>query len=315
MSNCPRYRGALSKNHWHRHSKSPPNVVPSASRLSVSSARFRVRITHLAKQVRSVFRRALQISASQTDQVVWLLADNTGLRIRAQNKQAIIEYHLPGLVTPDAVPITMEGLAACEGTKADQFVGIDRPSEGLTVLRWDDRGIPQSFQFDAKKLQAEASPIQPETWVVNSPSLLGALADAMRIVPTDATRLALNCVQLQSLSRSSMPTTTTPARSARGPRSVTSSPTISASFVFGRAIHRAVEFHFCELVEFAVLTKTKVVTLSRYAVTPNAAKTLCTRRVVQRVWDAIDSGHFYPVPSPMNCPACPYRVPCRHWSG
>ena len=151
----------------------------------------------LAKQIRSVFRRALQLSATQTDQVVWLLADNSGLRIRAQNKQAIIEYHLPGLVTPDAVPITMEALAACEGTKADQFVGIDRPSEGLTVLRWDDRGIPQSFQFDAKKLQAEASPIQPETWVTNSPSLLGALADAMRIVPTDATRLALNCVQLR----------------------------------------------------------------------------------------------------------------------
>ena len=68
-------------------------------------------------------------------------------------------------------------------------------------------------------------------------------------------------------------------------------------------------------LEFAVLTKTKEVILSRHAITPNAAKTLRTRRVVQRVWDAIDARHFYPVPSPMNCLNCPYRIPCRQWSG
>ena len=113
----------------------------------------------LAKQIRSVFRRALQLSASQTDQVVWLLADTTGLRIRAQNQRAIIEYHLPGLVNPDAVPITMDALAACEGTKADQFVSIERQSDGPVVLRWDDRAVPQSFVFDAKKVKAEASPV------------------------------------------------------------------------------------------------------------------------------------------------------------
>lgn len=151
----------------------------------------------LAKQIRAVFRRALQLSANQTDQVVWLLADNSGLRIRAQNKQAIIEYHLPGLVTPDAVPITMDALAACEGTKADQFVSIERQSDGPVVLRWDDRAVPQSFVFDAKKVKAEASPVPPEAWTTNAPSLLGALADAMRIVPAEATRHSLNCVQLR----------------------------------------------------------------------------------------------------------------------
>ncbi len=151
----------------------------------------------LAKQIRSVFRRALQLSASQTDQVVWLLADNTGLRIRAQNKQAIIEYQLPGLVTPDAVPITMEALAACEGTKADQFVSIERQTDGPIVLRWDDRAVPQSFVFDATKVKAEASPVPPEAWTTNAPSMLSALADAMRIVPAEATRHSLNCVHLR----------------------------------------------------------------------------------------------------------------------
>ena len=32
LSNWPRYRGAFSRNHLQSHSKSPPNVVPSASR-------------------------------------------------------------------------------------------------------------------------------------------------------------------------------------------------------------------------------------------------------------------------------------------
>ena len=50
----------------------------------------------VAKQIRSVFRRALQISASQTDQVVWLVGDDSGLRIRTQNWRATAEYHLPG---------------------------------------------------------------------------------------------------------------------------------------------------------------------------------------------------------------------------
>ena len=45
-------------------------VTPTSLRLSVSSARFRVRITHLAKQLRAVVRRALQLTTSQTDQVV-----------------------------------------------------------------------------------------------------------------------------------------------------------------------------------------------------------------------------------------------------
>ena len=72
----------------------------------------------LAKEIRSVFRRALQITASHTDQLDWLLADDTGLRVRAQNQHAIAEHHLAGHVAADSVPITMEALVACEGNKS-----------------------------------------------------------------------------------------------------------------------------------------------------------------------------------------------------
>ena len=68
-------------------------------------------------------------------------------------------------------------------------------------------------------------------------------------------------------------------------------------------------------LEFAVLTKTKKVTISRHAVTPDPRRTVRTKGIVQRVWGAIDASLFYPVPSAMNCPNCPYRAPCRQWSG
>ena len=151
----------------------------------------------LAKQIRAVFRRALQISASQTDQVVWLVADETGLHIRAQNWRGTVEYHLPETATADSLPVTMEALAACEGAKAEESVSVERSTDGMVGLRWTDRSIPQSFQFDAKKIHSDPPPTLPETWASNSPRLLNALNDAMKIVPSDATRYAINCVQLR----------------------------------------------------------------------------------------------------------------------
>lgn len=152
----------------------------------------------LAKQIRSVFRRALQISASQTDQVVWLVGDESGLCFRAQNWRATAEYHLSGPAPTESIPITMEALAACEGTKADELVTVERGSEGVVVLRWTDRSIPQSFQLDAQKIRADQTPVLPEAWASNPPRLLKALCDAMTIAASDATRFAIDCVQLRS---------------------------------------------------------------------------------------------------------------------
>jgi len=36
-------------------------------------------------------------------------------------------------------------------------------------------------------------------------------------------------------------------------------------------------------------------------------------KFVEHVWRAIEAGHFYPAPSAMNCPACPFRDACRAW--
>lgn len=36
--------------------------------------------------------------------------------------------------------------------------------------------------------------------------------------------------------------------------------------------------------------------------------------VVGRVWEGIRAGIFYPAPSAMQCPTCPYRDECRRWA-
>jgi CRISPR/Cas system-associated exonuclease Cas4 (RecB family) len=66
---------------------------------------------------------------------------------------------------------------------------------------------------------------------------------------------------------------------------------------------------------FAVITKTKAPALNLHPVNVNVFQVERTKRVVERIWKAIQAGHFYPNPSTMNCPSCPYRKACRAWSG
>ena len=68
-------------------------------------------------------------------------------------------------------------------------------------------------------------------------------------------------------------------------------------------------------IEFAVLTKTKTVAIEQHSVAVQRAPVDRMKRVVERVWNAINSEHFYPAPSPLACGGCPFRDPCRKWPG
>lgn len=68
-------------------------------------------------------------------------------------------------------------------------------------------------------------------------------------------------------------------------------------------------------LDFTVLTKTKPVAIDQHLATVDSQRIERTKRMVQRVWQAIDSGHFYPSPSPMACPSCPFQDPCHQWRG
>ncbi len=68
-------------------------------------------------------------------------------------------------------------------------------------------------------------------------------------------------------------------------------------------------------LEFAVITKAKAPTLECFGVSLNQPRIERTKRVMRSVWSAIESGHFYPVPSPQACPGCSFRNECAAWSG
>jgi CRISPR/Cas system-associated exonuclease Cas4 (RecB family) len=69
------------------------------------------------------------------------------------------------------------------------------------------------------------------------------------------------------------------------------------------------------MLEFIILTKTKEAAVDRHLMPVDLAQVRRTKKVVENVWRAIESGSFYPAPSAMNCPSCPYREQCRTWSG
>jgi len=68
-------------------------------------------------------------------------------------------------------------------------------------------------------------------------------------------------------------------------------------------------------LSFAVITKTKEPAVERYTVPYSSKRVNRTRAIVERVWQAIDAGHFYPAPSLTGCPSCAFRDTCRAWCG
>ena len=68
-------------------------------------------------------------------------------------------------------------------------------------------------------------------------------------------------------------------------------------------------------LRFLVLTKTKSPTVESFDVDVSQHQVHRITKAVEHTWRAIEAGHFYPAPSPMNCPTCPFRSECNAWTG
>ncbi|HKQ50405.1 MAG TPA: PD-(D/E)XK nuclease family protein [Phycisphaerae bacterium] len=66
-------------------------------------------------------------------------------------------------------------------------------------------------------------------------------------------------------------------------------------------------------LEFVVLTKTKSPQVEVLPVEADAASLVRLRRIIERVWAAMQAGHVYPNPSALNCSSCPFQRACREW--
>jgi putative RecB family exonuclease len=68
-------------------------------------------------------------------------------------------------------------------------------------------------------------------------------------------------------------------------------------------------------LQFVVLTKTRVPQVSSHVIWAERPRIERVKRIVARVWDAMQSGVVYPNPSLQQCATCPFRRACDAWSG
>lgn len=68
-------------------------------------------------------------------------------------------------------------------------------------------------------------------------------------------------------------------------------------------------------LQFGILTKTKTPSVEVHPVGGDPRNLDRVRAILERVWAAIADERFYPAPSPIHCPSCPYRRACREWPG
>lgn len=68
-------------------------------------------------------------------------------------------------------------------------------------------------------------------------------------------------------------------------------------------------------VKYTVLVKTKKPSVQHLETARTDADLGRLGDIVAAVERAIDARAFFPIESPMNCSGCPFRIPCREWSG
>jgi hypothetical protein len=124
-----------------------------------------------------------------------------GSQLRAQHRYCdlAIEHITSGSFRPViSIALPLDALADFEG-RDDSPIVLEAAAPDRTVVRWDDRGIPQSREYDLVMPvdRLDAMPELPATWATNSNELLGALAEATETGDPDSQRYSLGCIQLQ----------------------------------------------------------------------------------------------------------------------
>src|SRR5262249_37718609 len=97
-----------------------------------------------------------------------------------------------------AIAIPLDALADFEGS-GDSPVVLEAAAPNQIVVRWDDRGIPQTREYDliTPVDRLDPMPDLPTTWSTNPPELLTALVEATGLGAPAWQRYALGCIQLR----------------------------------------------------------------------------------------------------------------------
>jgi hypothetical protein len=152
------------------------------------------------RRLRSAFRRSA-LGIAHRGIVPELVLRAEGGQVRAQHRYCDlgVEYVEAGGSQPESsLAIPLDALADFEGA-AETPVVLESAAPDRTVIRWQDRGIPQSREYSliTPVDRIEPMPGLPAAWTSNPGELLDALAEAAETGTSDSTRYALDMIQLQ----------------------------------------------------------------------------------------------------------------------
>jgi hypothetical protein len=154
---------------------------------------------HTARRLRAVFRRSvLGITHEGPIPPLVLHAEARQLRAQYRYGHLAVEYVEPGGPRQlDSVPIPLEALADVEG-RDESPVEIESLQTDRIIVRWRDRGIPRSREYQVAPFgRMAAFPATPSDWSTIPAGLLDALAEATELCTDDTARYALDCIQLK----------------------------------------------------------------------------------------------------------------------
>jgi hypothetical protein len=155
------------------------------------------------RRLRGVFRRhALGLNTRGIIPPLVFVAENTQLRVRHAHGPLAIEHVTEGSYGPEqSIALPFDALADLEG-REDAPVALEAVGPETTVARWEDRGIPQTREYNITPLdRLPAFPEEPGAFAPMPTDLCAAVTDAALTCDDASTRYALSCVQLRGATR------------------------------------------------------------------------------------------------------------------
>jgi hypothetical protein len=152
------------------------------------------------RRLRVAFRRAA-LGIAHRGIISELVLRAEGAQLRAQHRYCdlAVEHIEMGSYRPaTSIAIPLDALADFEGS-VDSPVVIEAVAPDRTVVRWDDRSIPQNREYHivTPVERREPMPGLPATWASNPGDLLDSLTAATEVSTPDSPRHSLECIQLQ----------------------------------------------------------------------------------------------------------------------
>ncbi len=150
----------------------------------------------LVAAIRPVFKRSLHLGNREQGPNLLLVSGPDGLRIRARNDYAAVEYHLPGDDPASSIQVPFAVLMDCRGGNRD-WLTLRQESPQVATAEWTDKQIPQLVRYDVKPVKKQEFPSCPEAMADNDARLWSALGAAVEVTDPDSTRYVLGCLQLK----------------------------------------------------------------------------------------------------------------------